>query len=65
LPLRFYRFYFKNHGHTVAAEVLECAADSDAVETAKRLLSSSPYTSLEVWQRTRKVGVWRSRLLRS
>lgn len=57
MNLAFYRFFFVNHGSTVAAEVLQCDGDSAAMEKAKALLSESSFSVMVVWQGTRKVGV--------
>ena len=51
-----YRFYFKSDDQTVAADVLECDGDGDALEKAKQLLSASQFETMEIWQGTRKVG---------
>ena len=53
----FYRFYFMNHGCTVAAEVLECNSDGAALEKAKELFSERSVGTTVVWQGTRKVGI--------
>jgi len=53
-----YRFYLQRHGHTFAAEIMECENDSDAMAKAKELLTlSTMFHLMEVWQGTRKVGV--------
>ena len=57
MTVSFYRFFFMTHGHTVAAEVLECDGDSTAVEKAKELLAASSFSTMVVWQGTRRVGV--------
>ena len=57
MNVSFYRFFFKSHGATVAAEVLQCDGDSSAVEKAKELLSASAFNTMEVWQEARKVGI--------
>jgi hypothetical protein len=57
MNLSFYRFFFKNNGATVAAEVFQCDGDSAAVEKAKQLLGASTFNTMEVWQGTRKVGI--------
>jgi hypothetical protein len=57
MDLSFYRFIFKSHGASVAAEVFRCDGDSAAVEKAKQLLSASAFNNMEVWQDTRKVSI--------
>lgn len=52
-----YRFYFKNNEQSVAADVVECDGDGDAVEKAKQLLSASQFEIMEIWQGSRKVGI--------
>lgn len=47
---RFYRFFFKLDGLTVAAEVVECSSDALALDNAKKPLSESEYNAVEVWQ---------------
>jgi hypothetical protein len=56
MNLSFYRFFFKSHGATVAAEVFRCDGDSPAVEKAKQLLSASAFNTMEVWHGSRKVS---------
>ena len=47
-----YRFYFlDSNDHITAAEVVECADDSDAKLKADALLKERPgFTSVEVWK---------------
>lgn len=47
-----YRFYFlDSNDHIAAAEVVECADDSDAKQKADTLLKERPgFTSVEVWK---------------
>ena len=51
-----YRMYFMRAGHTYAAEVVECDGDGVAIEKAKELLTASEFSTMEVWQGSRKVG---------
>jgi hypothetical protein len=43
-----YRFYFKNDEQSVAADVVECDGDGDAVEKAKQLLCASQFEIMEM-----------------
>jgi hypothetical protein len=45
----FYRFFFMSHGHSIAAEVLECEGDAAALEKARQLISNSNFSVMEIW----------------
>jgi hypothetical protein len=57
MTIESYKFYFKNDEQSVAADVLECDGDADAVQQAKQLLSVTQFEIMEIWQGSRKVGV--------
>ena len=54
-----YRCYFTDGDDRIQTyEQIECADDPTAVLKAEHLLSSSQYSSAELWQGKRLVGKW-------
>jgi len=48
MNVSFYRFFFRQDGMTVRAEVFECDGYASALEKAKELLSNSQHGVMEV-----------------
>ena len=52
-----YRCYFLNGERIAAIEAIACGDDAAAILEADKILSASPYLSIEVWAGPRQVGI--------
>ena len=52
-----YRCYLLDQNRMAAMQILECENDSAALIEAGRMLTASPFTSVEVWEGDREVSI--------
>jgi len=53
-----YRCYLLNADHLIASmQVIECDDDAAALIEAERVLELSPFKTVEIWDRNRRISI--------